>query len=74
MAPYISQYSHRQTHNLHQAWFLCLKPQENSPSQYKGLCDPCLFTEPWKQQDFFSYSTSARKSLEAFVGFNMLID
>lgn len=42
MVPYISQYSHRQTHNFHQAWFLCLKPQENSPSWYKGLCDACI--------------------------------
>lgn len=40
----------RQTHHLHQAWFLCLKPQESSPSWYKGLCDAYLLL--WNGQDF----------------------
>lgn len=52
MAPYITQYYHRETHNLHQAWFLCLKPQENSPSQYKGLCDACLLHRAVKRGRF----------------------
>lgn len=55
MSPCISQYSHRESHNLHQARFLCLKPQVTSPSaspSIKVYVMPVLCTRLWNAQAF----------------------
>lgn len=68
MAPYISQYPHRKTHNLHQAW------KRTVPPKIKVYVMPVFSQSCETGKIFLSCSASAQKSLEAFVGFNMLID
>lgn len=77
MAPCISQYSHRESHHLHQAMFLCLKPQENSPSaspSIKVYVMPALCKGCQMSRLSLAPSPSAHKSVGAFVGFSMWLD
>lgn len=68
-APCISRYSHRESHHVHQARCLRLKPQENSHSaspRIKVYRMPVFCTRLWNEQVFpctFSIYTQTSGSL-----------
>lgn len=68
-APCLSRYSHRESHHVHRARCLCLKPQENSHSaspSIKVYLMPVFCTRLWNEQVFpctFSIYTQTGGSL-----------